>query len=189
MRTILIISVLICLTVASYSQTNAKWKTGNEAFVVSYEVKQSADQAVWSTIKTILPSKLPDSNWYSYILPTGAYYYKVVANMVVGNYSTSAALNATNSVTITSPLLKTSFLSDGLSWTTTVEQSVSFYQVDKTTDNVNFSKVTTVAAKGNTTKVGTKYSYSVFRFLTKKPTYRLTPVFINGATGNGVNFK
>lgn len=179
--------ILIFLSLKCYSQA-AKWTTNNELGVVSYEVQISPDQNTWSSLITVQPTKLKDSNSYSYSIPATQSFFRIKANMLGNTYYTNAILlnisTVKNSVTITNAAIKSVWFFDNLTWTTRNESNVDYYHIDKTTDNKNYTEVCCVDAKGNS-----NYSCSNFRFFTKKPTYRVTPHFKDGKTGSPVIFK
>lgn len=60
-----------------------RWKSNGEMGVVNYMVQRSPTKSRWSTLATIMPRYLADSNWYSFTLPTTktAYFYRILANM------------------------------------------------------------------------------------------------------------
>lgn len=181
---LLILALLVTLSSITHGQGYANWKTGNETYVTSYQVMQSADTVNWISIKTIIPLKLPDSNWYSYILPSGTYYYKIIANTIAGKFATVSALNALTSVNIMTATIKTHWFTDSLSWITVNEKNVNYYLIEKTTGST-WSVVIKVIAKGNS-----NYTYVNSRsWFSRKPTYRITPAYINGATGSALTFK
>lgn len=88
------------------------------------------------------------------------------------------------SSTILNALCRTSWWTDKLTWITTNESNVSSYLVTKSTGGA-FTKVTSIAAKGNS-----GYSYTISRaWFSKKPQYRVQAFYKNGALGQPVNFK
>lgn len=89
-----------------------------------------------------------------------------------------------NIATITNAVVKTSLWTDKLSWTTSNESNVDTYLIEKST-GAGYSKVINVPDQGNR-----NYSFSVSRpWFSRKPLYRVTPVFKDGSSGFTVNFK
>jgi hypothetical protein len=174
--TMLFVSFKVCCSQA------ANWTTNKENGVISYAIQQSKDNIKWDSIATVLPAKKV-SNSYSYPLPIGiTNYYRIKANVMGSAYYTAsilytAATPPKNSVTILNPTFKNSWFMDNLTWSTIAEVNVDYYQIDKTTDNKKYSLVSKVLDKGNSS-----YSYGVFRLFGKKPFYRLTVFFKDGAS-------
>lgn len=177
--------LLIFLKIQAHSQSYANWETGNEKYVTSYEVLDSSStNKTWLSLVRILPTNLTDSTWYSFPLPTGQSYVKIKANMVAGTYLTAALMTGiTNNVVITKTSVSTSWYTDKLSWTISSDNNVSHYLLEKSTGGA-WSQLTTVPDKGNG-----NYTYKNSRnWLSKKPSYRITPFFNDGTTGSVVNF-
>lgn len=63
----------------------ALFYTGNEKYVLSYEVESSKNKVDWTSINTINPLQ-DSSNVYSVSLNDYSTYYRIKANMVSGYY-------------------------------------------------------------------------------------------------------
>jgi hypothetical protein len=97
--------IILCFLVSNCNaQTNAagrnnvnyvpyvfNWKSNAELGVVSYKVQRSYNNHNWVTMTNLLPKFKPDSNLYQVNLPNTKYpyYYKIVAVMVNGSYSST----------------------------------------------------------------------------------------------------
>lgn len=70
------------------------WVCKNEKFVLNYKLQKNKtnNKSGWTTIGTVLPKNLPDSNKYTYILPKTsiANYYRVIANCTKGTFNTTS---------------------------------------------------------------------------------------------------
>ncbi|HXU28546.1 MAG TPA: hypothetical protein VN698_15045 [Bacteroidia bacterium] len=181
MRTILI---LLLFNFKSYGQDYLVFKTNNEVGVVSYNVQQSADKNTWVNISTIQPLK-KDSNTYTYPLSV-ADNYRIAANMKSNIYYTAIlyyAPQSPNSVTISKTKISTSWWTDKLTWTTTNENNVAYYLIEYTS-GASWKQLVNIVDKGNG-----NYSYSNSRgWFSKKPNYRLTPIFKDGSSGTIIYF-
>lgn len=74
----------------SYTPYKINWVSKNELFVINYRAQRSKNNKTWSTIATILPKSMSDSNAYSYPLAktSASYYYRVLANCTKGTFNT-----------------------------------------------------------------------------------------------------
>lgn len=94
-KCLLLIILISCKTVkpviideARPSATNAYmtyWKSkGHEYGVVNYKIQRSRNNKTWTTLSTIPPKFLPDSNTYIFTLPKTSLsnYYRLIATML-----------------------------------------------------------------------------------------------------------
>lgn len=155
------------------SGSTAAWSTGDETYVMNYEVQDSVPGKSWVTLAEIPKGK----SAYTYPLPTIAAWIRIRAVGVVDFY-TNAIYVSSDYVAISFPV----FHSTSLTWSANNEANVDYYLIQKTRNNVT-TQVTKFTAKGNG-----KYTYR-FNRTVYTYTYKITPIFKDGTSGTPVNFK
>lgn len=188
MRNLLLILLVMSSFDSFCQQYEIHWTTNSEIGVLNYKVEQSIDTILWNVLTTVTPAKKPDSNKYSYPLPFINAYVRINANMIQGNYYTKPIYVIVDTSVITPSIINATysrvFFTDILSWSTLNERnSVNYYLVEKASDSIHFSLLSTVSAKGDS-----KYSVTRFR-LFGKPSYRVTTILKSGVTLQPVLFK
>lgn len=185
MKYLLIILLLFPSLV--FCQKYANWKTGKETVVKNYELQTSTDNKTWQSIQPPFDPLKKDTQWYNYTLPNVTAYYRAKATMTTGAiFYTDVKLktvSVSNSVTITNAKVSTSWWTDRLTWTVTNGKNVDYYWIQKYS-GTSWAQVTKVTDSGNR-----NYLYTTSRgWFSRKPPYRLTPVFKDGTTGTIINF-
>lgn len=166
MRTLILI--LLWAPVFAQDPYTAKWTTSIEGVTV-FEVQQSSDNNNWNTLAYV--SNTADTSTYN--LPFMTDYYRIKAGDIISNTVYMKVYNV-----FVSGLL---YKSSSLTWSTTGEQNVSYYLIEKTTSGKT-TQVSKVFAKGSS-----KYTYKLSKTVNKY-TYRITPVYKDGSKGVVANF-
>ena len=132
----------------AFGQT-INWTTGSEASVSQYVIEKSVDSLSWKPYQIITPGQTS----YSVSIPDSQSYWRVHAEGD-SNFFTKALLYTDYSVNqLINSSLQPSKNYVTVNWTS-VNENLSSYEIDQSTDGKTFSLVTTIPAKGNS-------SYSV----------------------------
>ncbi len=157
------------LTASSVSSTqiNLSW-TDNSADETGFEVYRSLDNCNWSKIVTTSASASSLSD--TLLTPNTTYYYKLRAiNSVGGSEYTNVANAITPGIPAAPTNLSATTISTtqiNLAWTDASSNETSF-EIYKSTDGTNFSKITTTAANTTTYNVTSLTSGVLYYFKVK----------------------
>lgn len=192
MRKLLIIFVLFTQNVRS--QDVIHFVTLKEISVINYQIFQCSSPSSCKVVATIIPTNLKDSNIYESVLPVVNTWYKVVANMpnrdtfelplLYNNGGANGPVD--NLVTVIYTKAYNNWWHDILIWTVANQQNVKAYMIEKSTNNgKNWTNIKMAIASSRLS-----YSDTISRsFFSRKPIYRVTPIFIDGTKSAPTRFN
>jgi len=121
--------------------------------VKNYSIQSAQDTTkAWTTIATIQPTKLKDSNVYASPITVTNLYYRATATMLNGYVYTTSALQylSTLAVGITNVRLQSFTNYITIYFTSQNESNINYYEIDRSIDGGNtLSDVLHISPKGN----------------------------------------
>lgn len=186
-RVYTILLLLVCKI--SFSQDTLQFITVSKDSGVSSYMIQDSSMGYWNTIKLVQPTKLLDSNIYSYSIQKNNK-YRILSNMPSFTYTSvtiQIPINQNNICQLDSVSINITKYNDILSFTIVNQIGVDHYLIQKSVNNKRWNNITSIKSN-NAYKYTVTIGGNINRHLNNL-LYRVIPYFKDKTYSNYYIFK